>query len=177
MTTPPALDAESRRALERLIRDEWPRLRRFFRTKVPDTDAYDLVQSTMLAFVEHHRNGEIGRAYLWGIARNKVLQYYGRHRPTTSFDSTVHGVLDVGRSLSSRLDDRDRLLSALRSLPADHQMAFELRHGEELSLEEVAQALDVSLATAKRYLSAATERLRTSLGVTAEVVASAYAEQ
>lgn len=170
-------DTDARAALERLIRDEWPRLRRFFRTKVPDADAYDLVQSTLLAFVEHDKRGDGARAYLWGIARNKVLQYYGKHRPTASFDSTVHGVLDVGRSLSSRLDDRDRLLAALRGLPADHQMAFELRHGEELSLEEVAAALDVSLATAKRYLAAATERLRASLGVAPEAIARAYVEQ
>lgn len=170
-------DPAARAALEKLIRDEWPRLRRFFRTKVPDVDAYDLVQASMLAFVEHGKEGDSSRAYLWGIARNKVLQYYGKHRPTTSFDSTVHGVLDVGRTLSSRLDDRDRLLEALRGLPADHQMAFELRHGEELSLEEVAAALDVSLATAKRYISAATDRLRVTLGVEAEAVARAYTSQ
>jgi RNA polymerase sigma factor (sigma-70 family) len=170
-------EADARVALEKLIRDEGPRLRRFFRTKVPDADAYDLVQSTMLAFVEHGKTGESSRAYLWGIARNKVLQYYGKHKPSTTFDSTVHGVLDVGRTLSSRLDDRDRLLEALRGLPADHQMAFELRHGEELSLEEVASALDVSLATAKRYISAATDRLRLTLGVELEEVARAYSEQ
>jgi RNA polymerase sigma-70 factor (ECF subfamily) len=169
-------DPEKRAALDALIREEWPRLRRFFRTKVSDTDAYDLVQATMLAFVEHEKHGEGARAYLWGIARKKVLQHFERQKPTAAFDSTVHTVDDAGRSLSSRIGDRDRLVAALRSLPADHQMAYELRHGEELSLEEVAAAIDVSLATVKRYLSVAQATLEATLGARADEVPGAYRE-
>ncbi|MBK8219367.1 MAG: hypothetical protein IPK71_37060 [Myxococcales bacterium] len=53
-------------------------------------------------------------------------------------------------------------------------MAFELRHGEELSLEETAAALDVSLATVKRYLSAAEDKLRVILGDEAAHAAAEY---
>ena len=42
-------------------------------------------------------------------------------------------------------------------------MAFEVRYAEELSLAEVAESLEVSLATAKRYIAAAREALATRL--------------
>ncbi|MBK8219368.1 MAG: sigma-70 family RNA polymerase sigma factor [Myxococcales bacterium] len=70
--------------LERLIRDEWPKLRRFFHTKVPEADVLDLVQATMLAFVEGRTRATSGpRAYLWGIARLQVLKHYEKHRGST----------------------------------------------------------------------------------------------
>jgi RNA polymerase sigma-70 factor (ECF subfamily) len=43
---------------------------------------------------------------------------------------------------------------------AEARMAFVLRHVEGLELTEVAAALDVSLATAKRRLQHADKRLR-----------------
>jgi RNA polymerase sigma factor (sigma-70 family) len=153
--------------LEGLIKNEWPKLRKFFRTKVPEGDVLDLVQNTMLAFVENGGPREAGneRAYLWGIARKQVLKHYEKHRRQSQpFDSTLHTALDLGPSLSSKLDRRNQLVAALHTLPADHQMALELRHGEDLKLEEVAEALEVSLATAKRYLSAAEEKMRSALG-------------
>lgn len=153
--------------LERLIKHEWPKLRRFFRTKVAEGDVLDLVQNTMLAYVEGGGPSEPGkeRQYLWGIARKQVLKHYEKHRRETQpFDSTVHTAMDLGPSLSSKLDLRNRMVAALLTLPADQQMAIELRHGEDLKLEEVAAALDVSLATAKRYLAAAEDKMRAALG-------------
>ena len=155
------MNTERDRVLEALIRDEWPKLARFFRTKVPDAELMDLVQQTMLGFVEGRERvqGE-ERAYLWGIARKQVLKLYGRKRPSLPFDSSLHSAMDVGPTLSTQLDRRTGLLRALHQLPLDHQMAFELRYGEELPLDDVAKALEVSLATAKRYITAAQERLR-----------------
>lgn len=170
------MSAERKELIDRLITNEWPRLRRFFRTKVPDADVKDLAQSTFLAFAEKKDAVGDERAYLWGIARRMVLKHYEKHRPSEAFDSTVHTAMEVSRSLSSRLDDRHRLLRALHTLPVDQQMAFELRHGEELSLEEVATALGVSLATAKRYIAAAEEKLRARLGADAGNARGLYEE-
>lgn len=170
------MTSDRKALLDALIAREWPKLRRFFRTKVPDADVLDLTQQTLLAFVEKQSDAAHDRAYLWGIARRMVLKHYEKHRAADPFDSTIHTALDMGRSLSSRLDDRHRLLRALHTLPVDHQMAFELRHGEELSLDEVAIALGVSLATAKRYLAAAESKLRASLGAEADGARSLYAQ-
>lgn len=153
--------------LESLIRNEWPKLRRYFRTLVPESDVLDLVQSTMLAYVESDGPREPGkeRAYLWGIAFRQTLRFYEKHRrKNVPFDSAIHTAMDLGPSLSSRLDRQNRLAGALHAIPVQQQSAVLLRHCEDLKLEEVAEALEVSLATVKRYLSAAEESLRTELG-------------
>jgi RNA polymerase sigma factor (sigma-70 family) len=162
--------------MERLIADEWPKLRRFFRTKVVASDVLDLAQASILALVESGGpcDPEKLKPFLWGIARNQLLKHYDKHRRETQpFDSEVHSALEVGASLSSKLDRRNRVVAALLKLPVNQQIAVELRHGEELPLEDVATSLGVSLATVKRYLAVAEETLRADLGDLARV-GSAY---
>jgi RNA polymerase sigma factor (sigma-70 family) len=156
---------DSNHPLSALARKQWPRLKRFFKSKVAEPDCYDLTQETLLAFVRANpqqiRNPE---AYLWGIARKRLLGYYERKRPTEKFESTRISVAELGGGgLSSQLDRRRRLIAALAHLPMDQQVAFELRFGEELALQEVADAMEISLATVKRYLQAATVKLRAVL--------------
>ncbi len=52
-----------------------------------------------------------------------------------------------------------RLYKILDGLDAEVRLAFVLRHAEGLELTEIATALDCSLATAKRRLAKATERV------------------
>ncbi len=161
--------------LDHLIRHEWPRLERFFKSKLPPSDVTDVAQSTCLAFVEQFdATREGAKAYLWGIARKQVLRHWEKFhgRRAEPFDSTQHSLLDIGPSLSSVIDRRNRVQEALQAIPADHQIAIELRHVEGLKLEEVAVALDVSLATAKRYIDAAERKLREMLGDGQDVVAA-----
>lgn len=171
------LDSRQREVADALIREEWPKLERFFRTKVAPADVVELAQATCLAFVERleevHANP---RGYLWGIARRQVLKHWERFRArgAAAFDSSQHSLQDVGPSLSSVVGRRTRVMAALQSLPADQQMAVELRHGEGLSLEETADAIGVSLATVKRYLAAAEETLRGKLGPEAEATIEEY---
>lgn len=160
MTTP-------RPDLAPLIRAEWPKLRRFFDLKTNSApDCHDLVQKTLMAWIEKLDAGgvEKPRQYLWGIARFQLLRYFERRRPSAQFDSAIHTVGARATTLGTRYDRRHSILDALRELPLDLQMAVEFRHGEGLSLQETADALDVSLATAKRYLKSATDQLRESLG-------------
>lgn len=162
MTTPNAASPE----LQALVRAEWPKLNRFFRSKTVEPDCYDLVHQTFVAFLEKSgtQTLERPRHYLWGIARLQLLKYLEKKRPAASFDSSIHAVGSFATSLGAKLDRRQKLLEALRLLPVDQQSAFELRYGEELSLEETAEALGVSLATVKRYLARALETLRTAHG-------------
>ncbi|WP_437328037.1 RNA polymerase sigma factor [Sorangium sp. So ce381] len=52
-----------------------------------------------------------------------------------------------------------RLYAILDTLSADDRTAFVLRHMEGMSLQEIAEAVGVSLATVKRRLGRATERV------------------
>lgn len=147
-------------SLSALARTNWPRLKRFFRAKVLEPDCYDLTQETLLAFVRTDpRQVARPEAYLWTIARHKLIDYYKRKRSVETFESSRISIAECGVGLSTQLDRRRRLTAALQRLPVDQQIAFELRFGEELSLAEVAEAMQVSLATVKRYL----QRARVSL--------------
>ncbi|KYF86773.1 hypothetical protein BE17_41885 [Sorangium cellulosum] len=57
-----------------------------------------------------------------------------------------------------------RLYAILDTLSADDRTAFVLRHMEGMSLPEIAEATGVSLATVKRRLSRATERVSSEVG-------------
>jgi len=54
----------------------------------------------------------------------------------------------------------ERIGAALRRLPERQRAVFVLRHYEELSLEEIANTLDMSLGTVKSALHRAVSRLR-----------------
>lgn len=164
--------------LRAVVHAEYPRVKRYMRSKLPEPECYDAAQEAMQAFLaidpSRMRNPA---AFLMGVARKHVLKYFERHRPSEKFDSTMMSVAQLGTSLSARLDRRNRLMHALRSLPVDHQTAFELRHAEGLSLDETAEALDVSLATVKRYLEHARSTLAKLLGSRDGTLADADASQ
>jgi len=165
-------------ALDPVIQENWPKLKRFFRAKVPEPDCYELVQETLLVFVKKSREQQIDKpkAYLWGIARMKTLQYITSKRVANAeFDSTIHSVLGPQTTLSARFNRRDKLVNALRALPTECQIAFELHHGEGLTIPETAAAMKLSAATVKRRILSARELLQKSLTSTPiQDIATAY---
>ena len=148
-----------------LANDLYPRLLRFFRSKVPHPDCHDLAQQTFVEYLKQLRAKSIDNhpRYVWGIARFQLLKFIERRRPGVQFNSQQMSMAAVGTSMSLVFARRNHITEALRELNVDEQMAFELRYGEELQLEEVADAMGVSLATVKRYLKAALEKLRAKL--------------
>ena len=60
--------------------------------------------------------------------------------------------------------DKDRLRRAIRALPAEQRAAIALFHFEEMSVAEVAVALDVPAGTVKTRLMHARRKLRDALG-------------
>jgi RNA polymerase sigma factor (sigma-70 family) len=149
----------------RVARDHWARLKSYFRSKVPEPDCYDLVQQTLAELVKCDlaavRNM---KAYVMRVAHNVLTAYIEEHKTkAVAFDSDVHSVMSPQTSFSARLDKRNRILNALRSLPLAQQEAVELRLCEGLELTEIAEVMDRGLATVKRYVAAGTEQLRTSL--------------
>ncbi|MCA9533062.1 MAG: RNA polymerase sigma factor [Myxococcales bacterium] len=171
------LSPAERAEVDALIKSEWPKLERFFRSKVPPSDIHDLAQNTLLGFVKRPDTPlENQRAYLWTIARRQVIDFYRRGRgDATAFDSSVHSVMHAGPTLSSVINRKNQILKGLQSLPVDHQTAIELKYGEGLTDPEGAVVLDVSMATYKRYVSAGLETLRRLSGVVSEEqVGNAY---
>jgi RNA polymerase sigma factor (sigma-70 family) len=152
-------------------RDLYPWLLQWVRGKVGDGPAYEITQEVFKIYTAKAQVEQIllPKPYLLKIARFRVYKHYEALRRTSEpFDSSVQSlVIDRPQpspdTLLDRQDRHVRLRAALEALPADHLLAIEFRYIHELEMKDVAVALDVSLATAKRYVRAALDRLRDRL--------------
>jgi RNA polymerase sigma-70 factor (ECF subfamily) len=131
-----------------------------------DPSIDDLVQDVFLGF---YRNAarlsspSALRSYLLGIAaRVCAFELRTRRRRFRWLRFTLTGELPEGPIAESPLDSRDSLRALRRVLarvPELPRMAFILRYAEELSPEEVAIALGVSDAKARRAITRGRERV------------------
>jgi RNA polymerase sigma-70 factor (ECF subfamily) len=131
-----------------------------------DSATDDLVQDVFLGF---YRNAarlsspSALRAYLLGIAtRVCAFELRTRTRRLRWLRFTSTGELPDGPLLESPLDSRDSLRALRRVLtrvPELPRMAFVLRYAEDLSPSEVATALGISAAKARRAITKGRERV------------------
>jgi RNA polymerase sigma-70 factor (ECF subfamily) len=139
----------------------------------PD-DALDAVQET---FVKAFQNASRWHAdsavapWLSRIAINQAIDGYRRHRRRRATFEPLEDDHDARAAGPEPSPERTllgdevgvRISSALRGLPERQRAVFVLRHYEELSLEEIARALDISLGTVKSSLHRAVHRMRERL--------------
>ncbi|TNE85950.1 MAG: sigma-70 family RNA polymerase sigma factor [Deltaproteobacteria bacterium] len=164
-----AWQAGDRSAGMQLISRHYDAIVRFFRTKAP-REAEDLVQRTFLACSEsaaRFQGDGTFRAFLFGIARN-ILYEHIRHamRAGRHVDFHALSVADIHHGVSTEAAKRAEtriLLRALQLVPIESQMLLELFYWEELSVNEVAEALDIPVGTVKSRLHRAREQLRGAL--------------
>jgi RNA polymerase sigma-70 factor, ECF subfamily len=132
-------------------------------------DAEDVVQETfVIALDQLHalRSGAAVRGWLSQIAVSLVRKRFRRQKlrrllglEVSQEDATLERLAsaDASPELRAELLVLDGLLS---SLPIEHRIAWSLRHVEGEQLEDVARLAGCSLATAKRRIAAAEERIK-----------------
>lgn len=157
------------RAGSALLRRHTNVVYRFFLTKTDASSAEELTQATFEACARHRGRIETPavRAFLLGIAYKKLQ----KHRATWVRRDARHDPIDhslaadcTSPSVALRRTERLRLiLHAVKRLPLDLQTALELYYWEDLSIDEVAQVLDVAPGTVKSRLSRARDLLRERL--------------
>jgi RNA polymerase sigma-70 factor (ECF subfamily) len=128
----------------------------------PGYEIDDLVQEVFLVLfdrVKTLREPKALRAFVISIAAHTIRRELRRKAAAR----WLHfGDAPAPRARDADLDSREalgRLYDILGRLGSDDRTAFTLRHLEGLELAEVAQAMDVSLATTKRRLSHAWSRV------------------
>ncbi|MEM6993585.1 MAG: sigma-70 family RNA polymerase sigma factor, partial [Myxococcota bacterium] len=131
----------------------------FFRNKVGDTAAEDLVQETFLACLrarESFRGDASFRTYLFRAARNRLINYFTRDRPRQeAVDFGVTSIADLGGSPSSVLAQAEQhqlLVRSLVRLPLELQIAVELHYFEKMTTAEVGQVLEIPTGTVRSRL-------------------------
>lgn len=133
-----------------------------------DGEVDDIVQETFvdaLAGLERLRDPSAIRAWLVTVAVRRTRRVLARRRRRMMF---AFWSLDFGPRAS---DPRDRaavddLYDALSRVPEDLRIPWVLHRVEHLSLPETAAVCEVSLATVKRRIAEAEERIERRIGGT-----------
>ena len=182
------VDALRRRdstAAERLLETYGDRVYRLaLRITGNAQDAEEVVQDAFWSVLRHidtFRGESLLGSWIYRITANTAYQKLRRavhQRDEISLDQVLpilddgHHHLDPSGDWSAQIDDpaiqselRDVLASAIDELPANHRAVFVLHDVEGLSMAEIADALGISLATAKTTAHRARLRLRKRLGM------------
>ena len=148
-------------------------LARFFRNKAGD-HAPDLIQRTFLVLLETQsrmREGTSFQAYLFGIARNILLEHYrGKRRDGERFDQAEQSVEDLGptpTTLLARAQESQLLLQALRKIPLESQLMLELYFWENMTAGGIADVLEIPEGTARTRIRRAKQLLEAQLAALA----------
>jgi RNA polymerase sigma-70 factor (ECF subfamily) len=174
-------DADDRRLLERIAERDRVAFETFFHTHGSGVHRFvrDLVRDDGLAeeltsdvMVEVWRNaGKYGgrsraRTWVFGIAHHKAIDALRKRRATLVPLDDLLGVAAAGATpeeAALRADDRRHLDAALASLSAEHRAVLELTYVEGFSQKEIADIVDVPVATVKTRAFYAKQRLRDAL--------------
>jgi RNA polymerase sigma-70 factor, ECF subfamily len=173
VSLPSRFDVDAQRLCAGLLAEEpWaqaavfdqyaPQVRRVLRRVLgPGAHIDDAQQDVFIGFFRSVRNLEDPtalRSFLIGISVRVGASELRRRRMRSwlmlSPEGDVPDKVDPGADTVARAALR-RLYDILDDLEITSRMVFVLRHIEELSLPEVAAAMDISLATSKRKLAKA----------------------
>ena len=160
--------ATKTQTLDGLYRDHHPWLLGWLRRKLgcPD-EAADLAQDTFVRLLrrrEYLQNNPLHapKAYIATIARGLVVDHWRRRELESAWQETLANLPqaevvspEMRLCLFETLDEIDQMLSTLK--PAVRR-AFLLAQLEGYSCRQVAESLNVSLATAERYVAKALRR-------------------
>jgi RNA polymerase sigma-70 factor (ECF subfamily) len=140
--------------------------------------AEDLAQETFVrgfTAMDHLKKPSAFSGWLLSIAHNVCIDYLRNKSRTVPLE--VYGVKDSqGEILLENRKEKgametmasaemhDKILAAINSLSEEYRVTLILRHVNEYSCEEIADALNISLGTVTSRLSRAHKLLREKLG-------------
>jgi RNA polymerase sigma factor (sigma-70 family) len=139
-----------------------PRLHAWLVTRVGPDRADDVFQETMLAALAAWESVTVSslKAWLFSIANNKAIDEERRavRRPSPE------GEIDDWPSaeVTDRLDDP--VWDEVRALPGKQRLAVSLRYQGDLSHRQIAEAMGISEAAARRNVFEGLKNLRERIG-------------
>jgi RNA polymerase sigma-70 factor (ECF subfamily) len=155
---------------EMLFERYYSMMERFFLNKVPNAMP-DLLQETFMRCVKNQekiKDNKQFRLYIFGIAYNVLKEHLReRYRGGEQLDineMSVRAVEPGPVTLVVQRHEHRLLFEALRELAVEDQAMLELHYWEDLTTEEIAEALDIPLGTARGRLQRARERLAELIG-------------
>ncbi len=165
------IGADAEELVVSLFLSEGRSLVRLARLFVDDRDAAeDLVQEAFLRLARHAgRIGAVERApaYLRSIVLNLARDHNRRGLVSLRHHAAAGRQVDVDVDSSDQLvrtEEHQRVLDAVRRLPARQRDCITLRYFEEMSIDRIASMLEVSVNSVKTHLRRAMATLDQALG-------------
>jgi RNA polymerase sigma-70 factor, ECF subfamily len=128
-------------------------------------DAEDLTQQTFERALRAWHRFDPGRAsaqtWLITIARNLLIDHYRAHRAEQPLER-LEGA-EPSEELNADLGLSPEIAAALQELSTRDREVVALRFGADMTGQEIATALDLSLANVQQILSRALRRMRARL--------------
>jgi RNA polymerase sigma-70 factor (ECF subfamily) len=159
---------------EALFEKYYPMVERFFLNKVAD-GVQDLVQETFIRCIESReriRDDDRFRSFLFAIAYHVLNAHLReRYRGGGEIDCSEISVCDLAPgpgTLVTRRREHQLLVEALRNIPIDDQVLLELHYWEQLTTEQMAEALSIPVGTVRGRLQRARARLEAVMARLAE---------
>jgi RNA polymerase sigma-70 factor, ECF subfamily len=160
-----AVRAGQANAHEELVRRCGPDVERIlYRVLGPDSEMEDLAHEVFIAAfacLEQLREPRALRSWLVGIAVRKARKLIARRKRWSFVRNVSPNDLPEQEAATSSAEISEAYRSTYRlmaELPVDDRIAFALRHVDGMELTAVANATEVSLATAKRRVARARRR-------------------
>ena len=139
-------------------------LRRWLKSKYPNLEPVDdILQDAMLRVILERRRREVTKpkAFLFAVARNLAIDFLRRGRvvqftPLDEFNPAHHERSSLGGRYSRELEkgeDLDILQEAIRRLPKRCRRVFTLRKIYQMSHQEIAETLGISVNTVQVHIT------------------------
>lgn len=164
-----ALASGDRAAFAQIVERWQGRLINFFyRATGNRADAEDLAQET---FIELHRAAKRYRsqgsfqAFVFTLARRRLIDSYRKRarRPLDFIDPATHLMQSQAEPDDHSSEIEEAFHQALAKLPENQRSAILMRQQQELTYEEIAQALNATVSATKTWIHRARTHLRTEL--------------
>jgi RNA polymerase sigma factor (sigma-70 family) len=145
------------------VRRARPRLMALFRGhRCSHEDAEDILQEALLVLVRRWPEVAEPEPFLLGVVRRQMLNHLRRQRNhrEVSVDEAELVARDSGESCHARAECRHDVAALLATLPERGGRIVELRYGEELSSQEIAEEMSYSVGSVRKIATRHLSRLR-----------------
>lgn len=128
-------------------------------------EAEDITEQTFVNIFEHigeyKERGLPFEAWIFRIARNKVIDHYRSHKPQVALEDITDapGDENVEHTVEITLT-KEYVMDCVRRLPASYQEIIILKYIEEKTNEEISELLDKPLPHVRVLQSRALQKLR-----------------
>ncbi len=129
-------------------------------------EAEDITEIAFVSVFEHigqyKEQGLPFEAWLFRIARNKIIDHYRSRKPRVSLE-TVMEAPDENGTIEQRVEvalTKEYIMDCIRRLPASYQEIIILKFIEDKTNEEISELLDKPLAHVRVLQSRALQKLR-----------------